>query len=97
MSHHEHEAFHRLADFLTELEIEEVDMPHIVLCRRPDNLYPASFSGPYATVVEALVAADYEQRQEQTRDGARSLTFTVAPLYPGLMPSGPGTTSPNAL
>lgn len=75
-----------VGDFIVELGIAEMDLPHIVLCRDSKGV-TASFSGPYPSAVEALVAADLEHRIEAASDGAEALTFQVAALYPALTPA----------
>jgi hypothetical protein len=76
-----------LGDFVVEMGVAEMDLPHIVLCRDSRGV-SASFSGPYASAVEALVAADIEQQIESESDGQDALTFHVYALYPALDPSG---------
>ena len=76
----------RLSDFLVELTSAEMDLPHIVLCKGPRGA-TTSYSGPYATAIEALVAADAEQQIERAADGREALTFHVAALYPALPPA----------
>ena len=73
----------RLGGFLVELARAEMDLPHIVLCKDSRGTM-ASFSGPYPTAIEALIAADIEQQIEFESDGQEALTFHVAALYPAL-------------
>ena len=75
-----------LGDFMVELGVAEMDLPHIVLCRDSKGA-TASFSGPYPSAVEALVAADCEHRLESASDGVDAVTFQVAALYPALTPA----------
>jgi hypothetical protein len=75
-----------LGDFMVELGVAEMDLPHIVLCRDSKGA-TASFSGPYPSAVEALVAADCEHRLESASDGIDAVTFQVAALYPALTPA----------
>lgn len=75
-----------LGNFMVEMAVAEMDLPHIVLCRDSRGA-PASFSGPYASAIDALVAADIERQIESESDGQEALTFHVAALYPALDPS----------
>jgi hypothetical protein len=75
-----------LGNFVVEMGVAEMDLPHIVLCRDSRGV-SASFSGPYPSAIEALVAADIEQQIESESDGQEALTFHVAALYPALDPS----------
>jgi hypothetical protein len=75
-----------LGNFVVGMGVAEVDLPHIVLCKDARGT-TASFSGPYPSAVEALVAAELEQRIEAEADGPDALTFHVAALYPALRPT----------
>lgn len=75
-----------LGSFVVDMGVAEMDLPHIVLCKDRRGT-TASFSGPYRSAIEALVAADLEQRIEAEADGSDSLTFHVAALYPALRPA----------
>jgi hypothetical protein len=75
-----------LGNFLVEMGVAEMDLPHIVLCKDARGA-TASFSGPYPSAVEALVAADIEHQIESASDGPEALTFHVAALYPALDPA----------
>jgi hypothetical protein len=79
----------RLSDFLTEMARAEMDLPHVVYSKDAQGTM-ASFSGPYPTAIEACVAADIEHQIDLECDGAPTLTFHVAPLYPAL--AAPGVT-----
>jgi hypothetical protein len=72
-----------VSELFTELTIAEAKMPHIVICRSPFD-ETSSYSGPYASGLDALVAAEREQQLEAARDGGEALRFVVAPLYPAL-------------
>lgn len=75
-----------IRSFAVDMGVAEMDLPHIVLCRDARGV-TASFSGPYPSAIEALVAADLEYQIESESDGAESLTFHVAALYPAISPS----------
>lgn len=73
----------KLSDYLAEITSAEAELPHIVICCSSFN-QPLSYSGPYASGLVAVIAADREQRLEQSADRDMALRFTVAPLYPAL-------------
>jgi hypothetical protein len=73
--------------FLYEIAAAEIDLPHIVLCQDSTGRC-RSFSGPYSTALEALVAAESEQRVELEANGGDTLKFQVAALYPALPSNG---------
>lgn len=73
----------RLAGFMVEMARAEMDLPHIVFSRDARGCMD-SFSGPYPTALEALVAADIEQQIDGEADGGHALTFHIAALYPRL-------------
>jgi hypothetical protein len=73
----------KVSGFMVEMARAEMDLPHIVFSRDARG-FMASFSGPYPTAVEALVAADIEEQIERETDGAQTLTFHIAALYPAL-------------
>jgi hypothetical protein len=73
----------KVSDYLAEITSAEAALPHIVICHSSFN-QRLSYSGPYASGLEAVIAADREQCLEQSADRADALSFTVAPLYPAL-------------
>lgn len=73
----------KLSGFMVEMSRAEMDLPHIVFSRDGRGCMD-SFSGPYPTAIEALVAADIEQQIEREADGGHTLTFHIAALYPAL-------------
>ncbi|QGN58968.1 hypothetical protein [Nostocoides sp. HKS02] len=73
----------RLAGFMVEMARAEMDLPHIVFSRDARGCMD-SFSGPYPTALEALVAADIEQQIEREVDSGHALSFHIAALYPAL-------------
>jgi F420-dependent methylenetetrahydromethanopterin dehydrogenase len=68
---------------MVEMARAEMDLPHIVFSRDARGGMD-SFSGPYATAIEALVAADVEQQIEREAAGDHTMTFHIAALYPAL-------------
>lgn len=80
-----------VGDFMVELGLAEMDLPHIVLCRDSKGV-TASFSGPYPSAVEALVAADVEHRIEVASDGVEALTLSGGCAVPRVDPR-PGRSS----
>jgi len=74
---------HRIGELLTEIATAEMDLPHIVVCRDSSGCN-MSFSGPYGTALEAIAAAEFEQRTEIEAAAGDTLTFEVAALYPAL-------------
>ncbi|HEV7171801.1 hypothetical protein [Pedococcus sp.] len=73
----------RLSAFVVEMTRAEMELPHIVYARDARGCMD-SFSGPYPTAMEALVAADVEQQIEREADCRHPLTFHIAALYPAL-------------
>lgn len=64
---------------LLEQECAQMDHPHVVICRVPGTGV-VSYQGPYATGMDAVIAADQEAgAQGTTGCGAE---FSVAPLHP---------------
>ena len=75
----------RVERILVDIELAEIEMPHIVLCRNVHN-GDVSYSGPYPSALAALTAADHERAVERRAGGAGELSFHVAPLYPAYTP-----------
>lgn len=63
--------------------LNELDLPHIVMCRDPTGMF-VSYFGPYPSAVEAMVAAEIEGEIERDAGGGMPMTFHVAALYPAL-------------
>ncbi|SDP59530.1 hypothetical protein SAMN04489867_3061 [Pedococcus dokdonensis] len=66
---------------LYDLEASEIDLPHVVICRAP-GADVDSFSGPYPSALEALMAAEIQNRVERAAGGVGEVTFHVAAIYP---------------
>lgn len=71
-----------LAQMAYSMEVAEMDMPHVVVTRA-SGYQTLTLSGPYASGMDALVAADFECGNDR-RFGAGDLSFHVVPLYPAL-------------
>lgn len=63
--------------------LNELDLPHIVMCRDRSGTF-VSYFGPYTSAVEAMVAAEIEDEIEREATGGKPVTFHVAALYPAL-------------
>ena len=72
-----------VARVLYGIAVAELDMPHIVLTRSTDT-GETTYSGPYATGLEALAAAESEWRVDREAGGGGDISFHVAALYPAL-------------
>ena len=70
-------------DVLVSVAIEDLERPHIVVCRTRSGAVTA-VSGPYATGVAALVAADWEHHLERASGHRPEVVFSVAALYPAM-------------
>jgi hypothetical protein len=70
------------------IALAELDMPHIVVTRSTDT-GEATFSGPYATGLEALAAAEAESQVDRQAGGRGDITFHVSALYPALEDTRP--------
>lgn len=68
---------------LSGTALNELDLPHIVMCRDQSGAF-VSYFGPYASAVEAMVAAEIEDEIERDATGGQPVTFHVAALYPAL-------------
>lgn len=68
-----------LIDLVSGQAIEEAELPHIVVCRTADTGY-TTYSGPYRTAIDAMVAADREECTA-AQDNEFALEFSVAPIY----------------
>jgi hypothetical protein len=75
----EAELLRRITEVIVREAVDEVDSLHIVVCRDPKTGVIA-FSGPYASGLSAVCAADQDLRAELTREPESSLAFSVAPL-----------------
>ena len=73
----------RIARIMYSMEIDEIDMPHIVVTNI-SGFTLATYSGPYATGLAALAVADAERRADLAAGGVGDVHFSVAPLYPAL-------------
>lgn len=74
-----------LRDFLTravsEASREEIDLPHIVLCRDRES-GAVTYAGPFPDGLAALVFAEQESRADRRSDRATPMQFSVAALLP---------------
>ncbi|WP_456695620.1 hypothetical protein [Aeromicrobium sp. P5_D10] len=68
-----------LMERILQQECAEVDRPHVVICRVPGTGV-VSYQGPFATGMDAMIAADREAAVEGSSDDAAE--FSVAPLHP---------------
>lgn len=68
---------------LSDGPLNELDLPHIVMCRDSSGVF-VSYFGPYPSAVEAMVAAEIEGEIERGAGGGMPVTFHVAALYPAL-------------
>lgn len=68
---------------LSGTPLNELDLPHIVMCRDQSGAF-VSYFGPYTSAVEAMVAAEIEDEIERDATGGTPVTFHVAALYPAL-------------
>ena len=73
----------RIARIMYSMEIDEIDMPHVVVTNVAGGA-SATFSGPYSSGLAALAVADAERRADVAAGGAGDVRFSVAPLYPPL-------------
>ncbi|NYG08636.1 hypothetical protein BJ986_003123 [Phycicoccus badiiscoriae] len=62
------------------------ELPHVVFSRDAGGAV-GSCSGPYATAIDACVAALVERQIDLATTGPSTLTFHVAPLYPSVRTS----------
>ena len=73
----------RIARIMLSLEIDEIDLPHVVVTSIVGGGSP-TFSGPYDSGLAALTVADAERRAHFAAGGEGDVRFSVAPLYPPL-------------
>lgn len=73
----------RIARIMYAMEIDEIDMPHVVVTNIAGGAL-ATYSGPYASGLAALAVAEAEHRMDLAAGGTGDVRFSVAPLYPGL-------------
>lgn len=73
----------RIARIMYSMEIDEIDMPHVVVTTIAGCAL-ATYSGPYASGLAALAVAEAECRADLAAGGTGDVSFSVAPLYPGL-------------
>jgi len=79
------ELMRRITDVIVSDAVGEIDSCHIVVCTDPITGVVA-YSGPYASGLSALYAAEQDLRAELSCDPKSSMRFSVAPL---LSPGGP--------
>jgi hypothetical protein len=72
--------FQAVARMMHSMELDEVDMPHVVITRVRGR-ETLAFSGPYPSGMAALAAAECEH-QAELEAGCADLSFHVAALYP---------------
>lgn len=73
----------RIARIMYSMEIDEIDMPHVVVTNIAGCAL-ATYSGPYSSGLAALAVAEAERRMDLAAGGVGDVSFSVAPLYPGL-------------
>lgn len=61
---------------------EEIELPHIVLCRDVETGC-TSYSGPFPNGLAALVAAERERVVDDATNDGSPMSFSVAALHPG--------------
>jgi hypothetical protein len=72
-----------VADYVVGVALREAALPHIVVYEGSGD-GPFACSGPYATGVEAMIAAEREAALEGWTRADRPMPFGIAPLYPPL-------------
>lgn len=76
------EAVHEfLSRIVSAAEREELDLPHIVVCRDGETGV-VSYSGPFRDGIEAMVFAEREAVVDRELNDGELLSFSVAALYP---------------
>ena len=73
----------RIARIMYAMEIDEIDMPHVVVTNVP-GCSLATYSGPYSSGLAALAVAEAERRADVAAGGTGDVHFSVAPVYPPL-------------
>ena len=73
----------RIARIMYAMEIDEIDMPHVVVTNIAGCAL-ATYSGPYSSGLAALAVAEAERRADVAAGGAGDVHFSVAPVYPPL-------------
>lgn len=73
----------RIARIMYAMEIDEIDMPHVVVTTIT-GCGMTTYSGPYVSGLAALAVAEAEHRADLAAGGAGDVRFSVAPLYPVL-------------
>ena len=73
----------RIARIMYSMEIDEIDMPHVVVTNVA-GCATATYSGPYVSGLAALVVAEAERLADAAAGGAGDVRFSVAPVYPAL-------------
>jgi hypothetical protein len=77
---------HRMIeDVVVRVHLDDLDLPHVVVCRTGAGV--EHLSGPFPTAIAALAAATEEEAEERRQDPDTALTFGVMALNP---PSGSG-------
>ena len=73
----------RIARIMYAMEIDEIDMPHVVVTSIA-GCGPSTYSGPYASGLAALAVAEAERRADLAAGGSGDVRFSVSPLYSAL-------------
>jgi hypothetical protein len=73
----------RIARVMYSMEIDEIDMPHVVVTNVA-GCGAATYSGPYVSGLAALAVAEAERLADVAAGGGGDVRFSVAPLYPPL-------------
>jgi hypothetical protein len=70
----------RIARIMYSMEIDEIDMPHVVVTSIA-GCGLSTYSGPYASGLAALAVAEAEWRADLAAGGIGDVRFSVSPLY----------------
>ncbi|MFL6059968.1 MAG: hypothetical protein ACJ72E_01960 [Marmoricola sp.] len=82
------EAVHEfLSRIVSAAELEELDLPHIVVCRDAGT-GAVSYSGPFRDGLDAMVFAERESVVDAELNDGDCLSFSVAALYPATRNAG---------
>jgi hypothetical protein len=68
-----------IAESVVDLEIDEIDGPHVVACRDVESGH-AVYTGPYSSGLAALVAAETDRRLDGRMSSAGAFEYAVIPL-----------------
>lgn len=71
-----------LVQVMSEAGREEIDLPHIVICRDSET-GAVTYSGPFPNGLQALAAAERERTLDEATNDGVPLDFRVAALLDG--------------